>query len=771
MKKPAYIVLGGILAMGFCLRLYGAWTMDIWYDEGTVYLLAQKFGQNIRDFFDPSLPNEKPPISYLLLYLWTRMGDSIFFAKLLSVFSGTVSIALVYLIGRETLDEKAALAASALMSFSPYELLYSIEMTNNGLMQTFALASMLYFARFLKTGARASCVTAIGFQFIAFFTIYTAVFLIISQNLLAVTALRRRKNLLKLWIAVQAAALTPLLLWIFFAWQNGLSTAVEFVTGWVPLISQAGYINFFNPLVYGYFIGNIPGIFLFAPLAIVVLVALSEKRARAFFVYFFLPFIVLLVASQWRNLMMQRYLVAYVPALFLVIAAGWGRLPGRIIKAAIAIWISAFLIMSSVSYFRNEYGPDFVTHFKRKEYYKAAAFLDGRAGNSETIYHVSQSSTTVFETLRREKWEHKWVVTRQSVVDTFVPFEEYVERMDIELAFPELWNDETFAGFDEPAWFVLSSFSSFPYLEIHTNDFLYRLERYAVQEHMERLNYLDLARYVPYDVSKLDLVASESGGARLYVDRESGKPFPENYESLRGGFKGTEVRIDGHSITLETKYENPSLSLEIIRDVYPFFPVIKEPAGRDTKGFDIWQLVIPPPRGGFFLNSVSFGASVNGPEERHIKGGAEIPAGSYELLLRVYMEPEDGNRAYISAEVDGAPIGKKLKPIAEKPRWGWLSMGAFETLGKPSITIKAHGGEGGQKYADIHMMIVSPVDPEGGAIQSGRIKVMENITLNGPTVKFPLEMRAEQGYTIAIATDEERREILVVRRMAEPISR
>lgn len=759
MKKPAYIILGGILALGFFLRLYGAWTMDIWYDEGAVYLLAQKFGQKIHDFFDPTLPNEKPPISYLLLYLWTRMSDSIFFAKLLGVIAGTVSIALVYLIGKETLDEKAALAASALMSFSPYELLYSVEMTNNALMQTFALASMLYFAKFLKTGARASCVAAIGFQFIACFTIYTAVFLIISQNLLAVTVLRRRKNLLKFWIAVQAAALAPLLLWIFIAWQNGLSTAVDFVSGWV---GGVGFLHFFNTLVYGYFIENIPGIFLFVPLAILVLIAAPEKKARAFFVYFFTPLIILFVASQWRSLLLQRYLIAYAPALVLIIAAGWARLPGRIISTAIALWIGAFLIVSSVSYFSNEYGPDFVTHFKRKEYYKAAAFMDGRAGNSETIYHVSQSSTTVFETLRREKWEHKWVVTRQSAVNVFAPFKEYSERMDMELAFPEPWNDETFAGFDKPAWFVLSSWGSYPYYEILINDFLYRLERYAVQEHLERLNYFDLARYVPYDVSMLDRIAAESGGARLYVDRESGKPFPENYESLRDGFKGTEVRIDEHSITLETKYENPSLSLEILSGVYPLFPIKK-----NMEGFDIRPMAIPPPRGGTFPNSVSFGASVNGPErEHHIKGGAEIPAGSYELLLRVFMEPEHGDRAYISAEVDGASIGKKLKPVAEKPRWGWVSMGKFETSGKPLITVRAGGGEGGRKETDIHMMILSPVEPEGGALQSGRIKIMNDISFNGPTAEFPLERRAEQGYTIAIATDESHGEILVVRRMA-----
>ena len=107
--------------------------------------------------------DQHPPLYYLLLHSWiTLNGDTPYNARLLSALFGTVTIPVIYLIGKRISGAVLGLAAAVFLALSPYNIYFAQEARMYTLL-TFNAAVAIYALVRLLTDSRA--LRPIGSQF------------------------------------------------------------------------------------------------------------------------------------------------------------------------------------------------------------------------------------------------------------------------------------------------------------------------------------------------------------------------------------------------------------------------------------------------------------------------------------------------------------------------------------------------------------------------------------------------------------------------------
>lgn len=164
MKKlsKTNLILLIILLIGFFIRILFAFTSDIpWWDESVYLNLGHDLSKNP---FDYSLENKEwsdlIPFSNGV-YSWPRIGFrppllpyslAIFYAlnldfltKFLMPFIGTLTVFLVYLLGKEIFNKREGLISASIMALVPIHVIYSGKVLNDVFVTFFITLSFLFF--------------------------------------------------------------------------------------------------------------------------------------------------------------------------------------------------------------------------------------------------------------------------------------------------------------------------------------------------------------------------------------------------------------------------------------------------------------------------------------------------------------------------------------------------------------------------------------------------------------------------------------------------
>lgn len=136
-----------ILAPGFAIRILWAQDRSLRADEAVHFLTVNLPG--VLDVYRESLNNAHPPLFFLLLHFWVRLGSSEFFLRLLSVLLGTVFLWLAYRWVLILSGRPAALLSLAVLSFSPAMVELSAEVRDYALLLLLMAASLLLHERAL----------------------------------------------------------------------------------------------------------------------------------------------------------------------------------------------------------------------------------------------------------------------------------------------------------------------------------------------------------------------------------------------------------------------------------------------------------------------------------------------------------------------------------------------------------------------------------------------------------------------------------------------
>lgn len=249
-RNGALWALGGLIALGFAVRFASLGVQSYHHDE--VITVARVIPGGFAHMLEEVKRSESnPPLYYVLAWGWAKLfGTGEVAIRSLSALFGLGTVPIAYLIGAELSNRRAGLIGAAIVAVNPMLIWYSQEARSYALLVFFAAASLLFFARALRTRKTADLALWALASALALCSHYFAVFAVGIEALWLLVALRDRwRAVLPAVLGVGAVglALVPLI-----AVQNNpthigwidhslLSTRV-FETGVSFLIGETGHV-------------------------------------------------------------------------------------------------------------------------------------------------------------------------------------------------------------------------------------------------------------------------------------------------------------------------------------------------------------------------------------------------------------------------------------------------------------------------------------------------------------------------------------------------
>ena len=159
-----------IILIGMVFRLYQLGFENIWLDEAFSIGVAKRSIETIifskQDFANP-------PLFCAILHFFIKYNDSEFIVRLPSAIFGTVSIFLIYVLGRYLFSIKEGLISAFLLSISIIHINYSQETRSYALMVFLTLMTIIFFYKAYTQNNKNAWV---GFTLSAILLIYTHFF-------------------------------------------------------------------------------------------------------------------------------------------------------------------------------------------------------------------------------------------------------------------------------------------------------------------------------------------------------------------------------------------------------------------------------------------------------------------------------------------------------------------------------------------------------------------------------------------------------------------
>jgi mannosyltransferase len=343
--RPAYFWLAVlfILISGFAIRVIDLNSASLWADEAYTQLWmnapADRFLSLILE------DGVHVPLYFIILRLFPHDGETLL--RLPSVLEGLVGIALLIGVVRRLYhNDRFALLAGALLAYNPFHIWFSRGARPYALLFVFSLLSSYYFLLLIQNQrSRKNWVIFTLSSMAAYMTHYFAAALPLAQYIVFAFVLRRKRRVFRGWMIAQAIAAIPVLIWIValtrqdvvrmnIKWIQNPVPADLFYSIWNMTLDYSGGLSWYAALGLGVvLIGLLPGLYY----------AFREwQKDLVDFYWFWLlvaPLVGTLIFSLLvRPLYVDRYFMVSLPALLILIAYGWMRLPvKRLSQAALAV--------------------------------------------------------------------------------------------------------------------------------------------------------------------------------------------------------------------------------------------------------------------------------------------------------------------------------------------------------------------------------------------------------------------------------------------------
>lgn len=426
------LLLSAVTLIGGLLRVYRIGDKGLWLDEAfSVWLgwhsLSDLYGWIVRI-------DQHPPLYYTLLHFWMWLGDSETTVRSLSAFFGTLTIPVIFLIGRRMAGSGVGLIAALILAVSPFHVRFAQEtrmytlLTFNASMAILALvyllsdqrsATMTIGAQFLATirawpGARSSRAGAtsrfgglstdaawsgyIVFTVAAMLSHNTAILFPVAVNLFVAGLLVVRRKWpqqfvgesispigdikppsSRNWLLAQCGVFLLWLPWLAAFVVQGLGVYREF---WIPAPTWRTIVDILQTFLIAFFPSGsrwLPIVWGgFAILAVLGVFHLRKRPATLSFllVLWLTPLLGEWLVSLFRPILYDRTLIWTTIPLYVLLACGFRQLSYRpAIVAGVAI-LGGVMLLSLGNYYQN---------FKKEEWREAAAYIVQNAQDDDLI--------------------------------------------------------------------------------------------------------------------------------------------------------------------------------------------------------------------------------------------------------------------------------------------------------------------------------------------------------------------------------------------------
>jgi 4-amino-4-deoxy-L-arabinose transferase-like glycosyltransferase len=350
--SPRQAALLALLTIaGAWLRLSHLGTKSLWIDEGATVALSRASWQHFAWVWWHGEANLQT-IYFLLLRGWIHLGNSETWLRFPSALFGIAAIPLLYFVARKFMGVEPALAAAALLAFSPTHVYYSQEARGYTLAILMVLLSTYFFVRAVESCRRRDWALWMWTSILAFYCHdFTALVLVAQACSMLFKAEPKRWRSLLIRGTIIFALAVPGLTYVFRASPENL----HFI--WMPRPSAKGLWH-----LAGFFGGNGVKLVVAGILWISGLVAIWHSRRSAhdrdafwrgmlILLWALLPVLMLALISEWQPLFLQRYVIFSLPAMMLLAALGTECLR----KWNIGLWLVVLLCGMSIPTVLGDY--------------------------------------------------------------------------------------------------------------------------------------------------------------------------------------------------------------------------------------------------------------------------------------------------------------------------------------------------------------------------------------------------------------------------------
>jgi mannosyltransferase len=314
-----------ILLVGFGLRVWELGSASLWIDEiWTEYRMRAKLVLE---------SGNQTPLYFTVLHFFPNNTE--FLLRLPSAIMGMAGIGLLIFVVVQLYQRfDLALVAGALLAVNPYHVWLSRMARPYPLVFILSLLASFYFL-VLLSGRRTRAVWA-GFvlcSMAAYLTHYYTIGLPLAQYALFAFILKGNRGFFRQWLKAQLVASLPTLIWVYLLSRQ---EAVAFGIGWIPRPGLKDVPLTFWNMTIGYD-GSlpwwlVPGLAAAAVgLLLGVVYAVRERKTnRVNFYWFWLiaaPLALGFAVSLFRPVYVDRYFMVFLPAVLLLMAQGWERIP------------------------------------------------------------------------------------------------------------------------------------------------------------------------------------------------------------------------------------------------------------------------------------------------------------------------------------------------------------------------------------------------------------------------------------------------------------
>lgn len=406
-KQTSWVPPVLLLVAAFALRILYIDQQSIWYDEA---LSIRYAGSHLADLFVQVSASDHPPLHALLLHAWTWLcGDSELAVRLLSVWWGMLSVALLYPLVRSVTPD-VRFTAALLMALSPLAVWYAQETRSYTLALALSLATVVVALRLMDARAPLSWGRHVAYAVLAAASLYShfyAAFVLLALNA-AYLVLNARSIVstpearagLAWWSLAQVAVIALIAPWVPFIVRQLAENATYWhgAVGWQQIIGQT---------VTAFSVGEtlsdgwaLAGTTAMSGMALVGSVALWRcKKDRPFLVlswaWIVVPFALVIAINLTRPKFSPRYLLNALPAYLVLAAVGARYLLDRVRQHVFASrsWPVAALLLLATGAVGGATTRSLVNHYFAERYYRpdfraVVRYIEGHASEQDLIVLV-----------------------------------------------------------------------------------------------------------------------------------------------------------------------------------------------------------------------------------------------------------------------------------------------------------------------------------------------------------------------------------------------
>lgn len=226
---PLQILLLAITLFAFALRMFHLGTWLMWGDEGFSVFSASRDLLTIT--LDTTTIDPHPPLYYYLLHFYFQIaGRTELAIRFFSVFFGTATIPLAWVMGKRMYGARVGILAAGLTALAPFAVHYSQEVRMYALAIFLVTLGLYFFARLFAHDLRYHWMIYAIAMCLALYTLYHTALIFLAIGFVLLAYFKSRRVFVIRWFSVSLGIVATFLPWLVYRYASAF-TGIKDVAG------------------------------------------------------------------------------------------------------------------------------------------------------------------------------------------------------------------------------------------------------------------------------------------------------------------------------------------------------------------------------------------------------------------------------------------------------------------------------------------------------------------------------------------------------------